>query len=199
MIYPIFVLGTEVLRAEAKDLPLKKNPEFEQLISDMFETMHASEGIGLAAPQIGKSINLFVIDASALAEDEPSLKDFKKVFINAQILEYSGEEKVLNEGCLSLPGLREDVVRQDTIRIKYYDENFELHEEIFTGFPARIIQHEYDHTQGVVFTDRIAKVKKVLIRNKLKAMSAGRFDASYRTITGEKNKRETLLVRNPAE
>lgn len=196
MIYPIYVIGTDVLREEGKELPLEKTPELEKLITNMFETMEASEGVGLAAPQIGKALKLFVIDLSPMAEDEPELADFKKVFINAKIVEYSGNQVRMNEGCLSIPGLREDVIRHDTIHIQYYDENLEYHDEVLTGFPARVLQHEYDHTYGTVFTDRVAKVKRVLLRNKLKSMAAGKFKATYRTVLGDKNRREQLLIRN---
>ena len=196
MIYPISIIGTDVLRQECEELPKEKTEKFEKLIEDMFLTMEASEGVGLAAPQIGKALKLFVIDLSPLAEDEPTLKDFKKVFINAKIVEYTGDLVKMNEGCLSLPGLREDVFRSDTVHIQYYDENFNYHDEVLTGFPARVLQHEYDHTQGVLFTDRIAKVKKVLIKNKLKGLAAGRFKADYRFVLGDKKRREQLLVRN---
>ncbi len=196
MIYQIQIIGTDVLREEGKELPLKKTPELDELISNMFLTMEASEGVGLAAPQIGKALKLFLIDLSPLAEDEPELADFKKVFINAKIVEYSGNLIKMNEGCLSLPGLREDVMRHDTVHIEYYDENFKFHDEVLTGFPARVLQHEYDHTYGILFTDRVAKVKRVLLRNKLKALSAGKFKASYRTVLGDKKRREQLLLRN---
>ncbi|MBN2892762.1 MAG: peptide deformylase [Bacteroidales bacterium] len=199
MVYPIYVIGTDVLREEGKDLPIEKTPELEKLIADMFETMNTSEGVGLAAPQIGKSLKLFVIDLSPLGEDEPSLIDFKKVFINAKIVEYSGEVISMNEGCLSLPGLREEILRHDTVHIQYYDENMEYHDEVLTGYPARVLQHEYDHTYGTVFTDRVPKVKKVLLRNKLKAMANGRYSADYRTVIGDKKRREQLLQRNVNE
>lgn len=196
MVFPIYVIGTDVLREDGEILPIEKTKELDDLISNMFETMEASEGVGLAAPQIGKALKLFVIDLSPLAEDEPELADFKKVFINAKIVEYSGDQVRMNEGCLSIPGLREDVMRHDTVHIQYYDENFEFHDEVLTGFPARVLQHEYDHTYGIIFTDRVAKVKRVLLRNRLKAMSAGKFNASFRTVLGDKNRREQLLFRN---
>jgi len=196
MIYPIYVIGTDVLREEGKELPLEKTPELEKLLADMRKTMEASEGVGLAAHQIGKALKLFVVDLSPLAEDEPELASFQKVFINAKIVEYSGSTIRMNEGCLSIPGLHEDVMRHDTINIQYYDENMEYHDEVLTGFPARVLQHEYDHTYGVLFTDRVAKVKRVLLRNKLKSMSAGKFKADYRTVLGDKKRREQLLIRN---
>ncbi len=196
MIHPIYVIGTDVLRKEGKNLEIKKTEELDKLVSDMFETMKVSEGVGLAAPQIGKSLKLFVIDLSSLADEKPELKDYKKVFINAKILDYSGDMVKMNEGCLSLPGLREDIVRHDKVHIQYYDENLNFHDELLTGFPARVMQHEYDHTYGVLFTDRVPKVKKVLIKNKLKSLSAGKFKADYKTVLGKKKTREQLLIRN---
>lgn len=196
MVYSIQIIGTSVLRQEGEDLPLEKSAELDKLILNMFATVEASEGVGLAAPQIGKSLKLFIIDLSPLGDDEPELKNFRKVFINAKIIEYSGEMIVMNEGCLSLPNLREDVSRHDTVHIQYYDENFEYHDEVLTGFPARVLQHEYDHTYGILFTDRLAKVRKILIKNKLKALANGRFKANYKTVLGDKKRREQLLVRN---
>lgn len=196
MIHPIYVIGTDVLRKEGKNLEIKKTEELDKLVSDMFETMKVSEGVGLAAPQIGKSLKLFVIDLSSLADEKPELKDYKKVFINAKILDYSGDMVKMNEGCLSLPGLREDILRHDKVHIQYYDENLNFHDELLTGFPARVMQHEYDHTYGVLFTDRVPKVKKVLIKNKLKSLSAGKFKADYKTVLGKKKTREQLLIRN---
>ncbi len=196
MIFPIYVIGTDVLRREGKDLPIEKTPEIEELIANMYATMDASEGVGLAAQQIGKDLKLFVMDATPLADEDPSLANFKKVFINAKIVERFGNQIKMNEGCLSLPGFREDVWRDDKIKIQYYDENFVFHEEEMNGFPARIIQHEYDHTYGILFTDRLPKVKKTLIRNKLKGLAAGKFKADYRTVLGDKKRRELLLIRN---
>jgi peptide deformylase len=199
MIYPIYIIGTDVLRQECSELPIEKNEELEKLIENMFETMHAASGVGLAAPQIGKAIKLFVIDATPLADDEPELKDFKKVFINAKITDASDTLIQLDEGCLSLPGIRENVYRHEWLQIQYYDENFEFHDERLETVKARIIQHEYDHIYGTVFTDRISKVKKVLLRNKLKAMAAGHFEADYKFVLGDKSRREQLLVRAPIE
>jgi len=196
MNYPIYVIGADVLRQEGKEIPIEKTPEMDQLIRDMFETMKFSEGVGLAAQQIGKDLKLFVIDATSLADEEPSLADFKRTFINAKIVERKGDLVKMNEGCLSLPGFREDVWRDEALRIQYYDENFEYHDEELSGFPARIIQHEYDHTYGILFTDRLPKVKKTLVRNKLKALAAGKYKADYKTIIGDKKRRDLLLVRN---
>lgn len=181
MTYPIYIYGHPVLRKVAIDID-KNDPELNQIIADLFETMYSSEGLGLAAPQIGKSIRLFVIDGKPAAEDEPSLADFKKVFINAQITERSGEFKLMNEGCLSIPNLREEVNRESHIRIKYYDENWNFHNKVFDGYKARIIQHEYDHLEGILFTDKVSPLRKRLIKRKLTEISRGNFEAEYRTV-----------------
>ena len=150
MTYPIVIYGHQILRKVAAEID-KDYPGLNQLIEDLFETMYHSEGLGLAAPQIGKSIRIFVIDGHPAAEDEPSLSDFKKVFINAHIVEKYGDIVPMNEGCLSIPNLREEVMRESHIRINYYDENWEYHDEVFDGYKARIIQHEYDHLDGILF------------------------------------------------
>jgi peptide deformylase len=179
MIKPIYIFGAPVLRKVAEDIT-PDYPNLEQLIADMFETMAHSDGIGLAAPQVGLSIRLFVVDCSPLEEDHPELKDFKKVFLNAHIIERSGEVKLYNEGCLSIPGLREDVNRESTILMKYVDENFVSYEEQFDGVVARVIQHEYDHLDGILFPDRLSNIKKQIIKGKLQGISKGRFSANYR-------------------
>lgn len=181
MTYPIVIYGHQVLRKTAEDID-KDYPDLQQFIADMFETMYNSEGLGLAAPQVGRSIRLFVIDGAPVAEDEPSLADFKKVFINAHINEKSGELKPMSEGCLSIPHMREEVNRESHIRIEYYDENWEFHNEVYDGYKARIIQHEYDHLDGILFTDKINPLRKRLIKNKLTAISKGKFEADYKTI-----------------
>jgi len=181
MIYPIVVYGHTVLRKVAEDIE-KDYPGLDQLIPDLFETMYYSEGLGLAAPQIGKSIRIFVIDGTPVAEDEPSLADFKKVFINAHIVEKSGEQVLMNEGCLSIPNLREEVLREAKIRITYYDEKWEYHDEVYDGFKARVIQHEYDHLDGIMFTDKVSPLRRRLLKSKLTAISKGRFEAEYKTI-----------------
>jgi len=181
MIYPIVVYGHTVLRKVADEID-KDYPGLDQLIPDLFETMYYSEGLGLAAPQIGKSIRVFVIDGTPVAEDEPSLADFKKVFINTHIIEKSGELIPMNEGCLSIPNLREEVNRESRIRITYYDENWEFHDEIYDGFKARVIQHEYDHLDGILFTDKVSPLRRRLLKSKLTAISKGRFEAEYKTI-----------------
>jgi len=188
MIYPIVIYGHPVLRKVAEDIQ-GDYPDLRQLIDDLFETMYKSEGLGLAAPQIGKSIRLFVIDGTPLSDEEPSLADFKKAFINAHIIEKCGDLKPMSEGCLSIPNLREEVNREDHIRIRYYDENWEQHDEVFDGYKARIIQHEYDHLDGILFTDKVNPLRKRLLKSKLTAISKGRFEASYKTIlAGQKIK-----------
>jgi peptide deformylase len=181
MIYPIVVYGHTILRKVAEEID-KDYPGLDQLIPDLFETMYYSEGLGLAAPQIGKSIRIFVIDGTPVAEDEPSLADFKKVFINAHITEKGGEQVLMNEGCLSIPNLREEVTRESRIRITYYDEKWEYHDEIYDGYKARVIQHEYDHLDGILFTDKVSPLRRRLLKSKLLAISKGRFEAEYKTI-----------------
>jgi peptide deformylase len=181
MTYPIVIYGHPILKKVAVDID-KDYPEMNQIINDLFDTMYHSEGLGLAAPQIGKSIRIFVIDGAPVAEDEPELADFKKAFINAHISVKNGELVPMNEGCLSIPKIREEVKRESHIRIQYYDENWEYHDEVFDGYKARIIQHEYDHIDGILFTDRINPLKRRLIKGKLKDISKGKFEADYKTI-----------------
>jgi peptide deformylase len=170
MIYPIVVAGHPVLKMKAQEID-KNFPDLDKLIEDMFETMYVSDGVGLAAPQIGKSIRLFVIDGKPAAEDNPELENFKKVFLNPYIIEESGEEWFFNEGCLSVPGIREDVQRKSIVKIKYFDENWQQHEDVFDGMAARIIQHEYDHLEGTLFTDRLSFLKRKMLRGKLSDIS----------------------------
>jgi peptide deformylase len=179
MIYPVFLYGSPVLRKVSTDIP-ENYPELDELISSLFETMYHSDGIGLAAPQIGKSLRIFVIDASPLKEDDPSLEDFKKVFINPRILSYEGEVEKYNEGCLSIPDIREDVEREAAIMIRYCDRDFVYRDEYFEGISARIIQHEYDHLEGRLFTDIISPLKKRLLKRKLTSISKGKVDVKYR-------------------
>jgi peptide deformylase len=181
MIYPIVVYGHPVLRKVAEDIN-NDYPGLQQLISDLFETMYHSDGLGLAAPQIGKSVRIFVIDGKPLEEEDPELADFRKAFINARITERSDELIPMNEGCLSIPNLREEVVRESRIRITYYDERWDYHDEVYEGIKARIIQHEYDHLDGILFVDRITPLRKRLIKGKLLGITKGKFDADYRTI-----------------
>jgi peptide deformylase len=181
MTYPIFVYGNPVLRKVAADVE-KDYPGLQKLIDDLFDTMYHSEGLGLAAPQIGKSIRLFVIDGAPVAKDEPELAGFKKAFINAHIVEKCGELVPMNEGCLSIPHIREEVKRESHIRIHYYDDKWEYHDEAYDGYKARIIQHEYDHLDGILFTEKINPLKKQLIRGKLLDISKGKFEADYKTV-----------------
>lgn len=176
---PIVAYGDPVLKRKAADIALN-DPDLKPLIEDMFETMYAARGVGLAAPQVGKSVRLFVIDASPFDDEEAELKDFKKVFINAQILEESGEEWCFNEGCLSIPDIREDVYRKTAIRIAYEDENGVHHEENFKGLAARVIQHEYDHIEGKLFTDRLNPLRKRLLEKRLTDISRGMVKAEYK-------------------
>ena len=185
MILPVVAYGDPVLKKEGKEIT-KDFPKLNELIDNMFET----SGVGLAAPQIGESIRLFVIDASPFAEpdeedDEPDpraegLDGLKKVFINPIIEEESGEEWGFNEGCLSIPKIREEVFRKEKITISYYDENWALKEEVYDGYAARIIQHEYDHIDGVLFTDHLSPLKKRLLKNKLQNISKGDISIDYR-------------------
>lgn len=179
MILPIYVYGSPVLRKVAEDID-KDYPGLQQFIKDMFDTMYKSDGVGLAAPQVGKSIRLFVIDGSPFDEDDPSMKDFKKVFINAHITEKGDEEVSFSEGCLSLPNLREEVMRPSKVRLQYYDENWEFHDEYFEGLKARIVQHEYDHLDGILFVDKISTLKRKLINGKLSAITKGKVDVNYK-------------------
>jgi len=186
MILPIVAYGDPVLKRLAKDIS-ESYPKLESLIENMFETMYAAAGVGLAAPQIGLNIRLFIIDAAPFAEDEEEteenrllLKSFKKVFINAEILKEDGEEWVFNEGCLSIPDVREDVVRPEHLRMRYFDENFVEKEEEFTGMAARIIQHEYDHIEGILFTDHLSPLRKQMLKGRLNGISKGKVKVEYR-------------------
>jgi len=182
---PIYIIGTKVLRQVGQDITADY-PDLNGFIEKMFESMYQSEGVGLAAPQVGRAIKLFVVDATPYADEFPEAENFKRVFINAKITEYKGKDVVINEGCLSIPGIREDVTRKDTIRIQYYDENFRFHDELITGLPARIVQHEYDHTYGILFTDRLSQLKRTMLRNKLRAIARGKFKVNYKVVLGDK-------------
>jgi peptide deformylase len=179
MEYPVTVYGDALLRKKAKSIA-KNHEGLNEIIENMWETMHRSDGVGLAAPQIGKSIRLFIVDARSGAEEEPELADFKKVFINPEIIETYGEEWIMNEGCLSLPEIREDVSRPDNVRIKYFDENFVEHEEVFKGYAGRIIQHEYDHLEGILFIDYLSPLRKKLLKSKLNNIAHGKIQPHYR-------------------
>jgi peptide deformylase len=179
MKYPVTVYGDPLLRKRAK--PIEKDHEgLNEIIANMWETMYESDGVGLSAPQVGLSIRLFLVDASSGADEEPELKDFRKVFINPEIIEKSGEEWILNEGCLSLPEIREDVSRPDRVLLKYLDENFEPHQEEFKGYAGRIIQHEYDHLEGILFIDHLSPLRKRLLKSKLRSIATGKVQPHYR-------------------
>lgn len=181
MFLPIVVYGHPILRKVSEDIPMDY-PELEKFIKDMFQTMDEADGVGLAAPQVGRNIRLFVVDGSAFQEMDPECKDFRKVFINAHILERSDDEVCRNEGCISIPGIHEDVKRPDRILMNYTDENGRIHEEEFTGIKAWIIQHEYDHLEGILFTDHLSALKKRILKSKLNSISTGKFKAAYRVI-----------------
>ncbi len=188
MILPIVAYGHPALKAVAKDIT-PDYPDLEQLLADMWETLTHSEGVGLAAPQVNRSIRLFVVDGNPFYPDYPDGKDFKQVFINAQILEFFGEDVSFREGCLSLPNIYEDVIRKDKIRIHYLDEHFVEHEEVFEGIRSRIIQHEYDHLEGHVHVDRIAPLRKTLLQRKLRDITEGKCDVDYKMIFPKKKRR----------
>ncbi len=186
MILPVVAYGDPVLKKIAKEVTVEY-PDFDKFISDMWETMYNAQGVGLAAPQVGRSIRVFLVDASPFAKDEDLsleeqtiLKSFKKTFINPNIIEESGEEWGFNEGCLSIPDVREDVYRKEFVTIEYYDENFEKHIETYGGLAARVIQHEYDHIEGILFTDKLSGLKKRIIKGKLTNISKGKVNCDYR-------------------
>ena len=176
---PIYQYGTGVLRKQAEPVQ-PGDSDIQGLVKDMFESMYASDGVGLAAPQIGVSIRLFVLDASCFAEEDPSLKDMKRVVINPEILEFSENRILFQEGCLSLPGIHEEVLRPDSIKARYLNEHFEPVEETFSGYAARVFQHEWDHLNGKLFTDHLSPLKKKLIQGKLKDIQAGKVKTAYK-------------------
>ena len=187
MVLPVYVYGMPVLRKIAPEIP-EDFEGLDQLIEDMFETMHSSDGVGLAAPQVGKSLRIFLVDTTPMAEsrEEPELRDWRKVFINPYIIEEWGDPWSFEEGCLSLPNIREEVMRPSHIRIEYYDENWELQDEVYDGIQARVIQHEYDHLDGKMFTDKVNPIRRKLLSARLKAISKGRVDCDYRIIYPKK-------------
>lgn len=187
MVLPVYVYGMSVLRKVAQEIP-EDFEDLDQLIEDMFETMRASDGIGLAAPQVGKSLRIFVVDTTPISDnnDEPELKDFKRVFINPYILEEWDDPWSFEEGCLSLPNIREEVSRPSKVRIEYFDENWNLMEEEFDGIRARVIQHEYDHLEGKLFVDKINPIRRKLISPRLNAISRGKADCDYKMVFPKK-------------
>jgi peptide deformylase len=182
MILPIYIYGQPVLRKQAEDIP-EDFQELKELIPNMFETLTASDGVGLAAPQIGKAIRVVVIDLDVLAEDFPEYKDFRKAYINPHIIALDGNspKETMEEGCLSLPGIHENVTRPTRIHVQYLDEDMQPHDEWVDGYLARVMQHEFDHLEGTMFIDRLSPLRKQLIRSKLKSLLQGRYRCSYRT------------------
>ena len=181
MILPIYIYGQPVLRKVAEDIP-EDFPGLNDLIKDMFETLTESDGVGLAAPQIGKAIRLAVIDLDVLSDDFPEYKDFRKAYINPHIVEYDDSEtEAMEEGCLSLPAIHEKVVRPTRIRVSYLDEDMQPHDEWVDGYLARVMQHEFDHLDGKMFIDRISSLRKQLIKNKLRSLLQGRYRCGYKT------------------
>jgi len=180
MKFPIIAYGDPVLRRKATAIEPDEYPHIKELIENMFETMYAAHGVGLAAPQVGLSMRLFVIDASPFEEEDTTLKGFKKAFINAMIIEETGEEWPFNEGCLSIPDIREDVYRKKAVTLSYYDEDWKHHQETFSGMAARVIQHEYDHIEGKLFTDKLSPLRRRLIEKKLNDISKGIVDVDYK-------------------
>ena len=178
---PVVAYGHPVLKKIAAPIG-PDYPDLPQFIADMWETMYVSDGVGLAAPQVNRSIRLFVIDASPFAERHPECDGFKKTFINAEIYEEEGEAWSFNEGCLSFPGLREDIMRKPVIRIRYVDEQFQAHDERYDGIIARVIQHEYDHIDGITMVDRLSPLKKILLKGKLADITKGNIEVHYKMI-----------------
>lgn len=186
MVLPIVAYGDPVLRKKTKEIS-EDYPKLKELIENMWETMYGAYGVGLAAPQVGLPIRLFMIDTSPFAEDEDlseeekkELEGLKKVFINPVIVEEEGDEWAFSEGCLSIPDIREDVFRKPDIKIEYYDEDFQKHTKEYSGLAARVIQHEYDHIEGILFTDKLSSLKKRLIKGKLASISKGKINVDYR-------------------
>ncbi len=182
MVLPISTYGSSVLRKEAEEIDANY-PNLKELIENMFETMVKADGLGLAAPQVNLSIRLFVVDSSPMKDEDPTLEGFRKVFINPVIVSEEGDTWGFSEGCLSIPEVRETVYRKPIIEIEYFDENFEKKSEKYDGYKARIIQHEYDHLDGVLFTDKISPLKKRLLRNRLTALMKGKFNVGYKVRT----------------
>jgi peptide deformylase len=177
MIYPVTVYGDPILRKKTE--PITKDfKDLKGFIQNMFDTMYSSDGVGLAAPQVGHAIRIFILDSTSTDDEEP--EGIKKAFINPQILEKFGDEWIMNEGCLSLPEIREDVQRPESIRIKYMDEDFNEYDETYSGFNSRVIQHEYDHLDGILFVDYLNPLRKRILKTKLTAISKGKVIPKYR-------------------
>ena len=179
MILPIYLYGHPILRKVTKDIPLDY-PNLKTLLDNMFHTLDKSGGIGLAAPQIGLEDRILVVDLNPLVDQDPSFKDFRQAFINAHIIERDGPEESVEEGCLSIPDIHEKVPRNNRIRIQYLDENLQPQDEVFESYKARVIQHEYDHLEGIMFVDRLSGIRKQMIRSKLNKIMKGDVNCSYR-------------------
>ena len=177
MILPIVSFGNSILRCKCS--PVQENQPVEDILKNMYETMYNAQGVGLAAPQVGLDLSIFIIDTTPFCDDENNLIPLKKEFINPEIIDYSGKDESFNEGCLSIPGLREDVIRKDQIKIRYFDKNFNEHTEKYEGINSRVIQHEYDHLIGVLFTDRVSTLKKKLLKSKLNKIKNGDIEVDY--------------------
>ncbi len=185
MILPIYIYGQPVLRKVSQDIPTDY-PDLDQLIEDMFQTLTESDGVGLAAPQIGKDIRVVVIDLTVLAEDYPEYTDFKRAYINAHIIETDGENKSMEEGCLSIPGIHENVIRPTRVHVTYLDQQMQPHDEWVDGYLARVMQHEFDHLDAKMFVDKISPLRKQLVNGKLKQLIKGKVRCSYRCKTVSK-------------
>ncbi len=180
MIHSVSVYGSPVLRREADPVP-QDYRDLKALVEDMHQTMRASSGVGLAAPQIGLPLRMFVVDLTPCADDEPKYADFRRAFINPEIYWEDEVEVEMQEGCLSIPGLNEDVFRPERVRVRWMDEEWVAHDEEFEGYAARVVQHEYDHLLGKMFVDRLSPLRRTMLRNRLTAMSKGKYEAAYKT------------------
>ena len=187
MILPIYAYGHPVLRKISNNID-KDYPKLQELIDNMFETMYFSSGVGLAAPQVGLNINLVVVDTNPYSENYSEANNIKQAFINPEIIERTGDDWEFNEGCLSLPEIREEVVRKKEIRITYYDENFVFHDKTFNSVIARVLQHEYDHLKGILFVDHLSSLKKTLLKRKLNDISKGKIKTDYKMIIPKKKR-----------
>ena len=187
MVLPITAYGHPILRKVAKEID-KDYPGLQTLVENMYETMYATRGVGLAAPQVNLSIRMLVLDATPFSEEDPAAENFKRVMINPKIIEETGEEWSFNEGCLSIPEIREDVMRKPKIRIQYYDDKWQHYDEVHEGVMGRIIQHEYDHLEGVLFVDKVSSIRKMLLKRKLADISKGEIDIDYKMIFPRKKK-----------
>ncbi len=192
MVLPVTAYGHPVLRKVGKEID-KDYPDLEEFLNNMWETMYFSEGVGLAAPQVNRAIRVFIVDASPYGEQIPEARDFRQTFINPVIKERLGDDKLMEEGCLSIPQIREEVSRQESVKIQYYDADWNFHEEEFSGMIARIIQHEYDHIEGILFTDHLSSMRKTMLRSKLSNISKGKIDVDYKMIFPFMKKAKTKL------